>query len=157
MSYRYIGIHVQSHHIHIFLRRFIYSLPIDKPSFCKSFQFVKADIFGNTAVRDQIDLLIYNTDMVPDRVIIAVKMKHFAIQDNLALIRSINTAYYFHKGTFPGSVFSQDGIDLAFFESYGYVLKSLYAGERFRNIFQFKHILSSKRCRETFPSAACSL
>ena len=83
MSNWRIWIKVQSHHIHIFFCSFIYFFPVYKSTFTESRQFIKTNVFCNTTIRNQIDFLIYNTDMMIPPSILSISYLIFFLDYQL--------------------------------------------------------------------------
>ena len=141
LANRRFGIEIQAYHVHIPARQLVNPAPAHKAQLRKLIHFVQHDIFGNTAFRNQIDLLIDDADAVVDRIVVIAQPKALAIQKHFALIGMIYAAHDFHQRGFARAILAEDGVNLALVKLHGYILQRLHAAERFGNVFKLQHIL----------------
>jgi hypothetical protein len=64
--------------------------------------------------RDEHEVLMHHSDAGGDGVIGGVNVNGFSIDDDLAFVRTMQAIDQIHQCTFARSVFSEQGMDLAF-------------------------------------------
>ncbi len=71
------------------------------------------DILGYGQGRNQHKVLVYHTNMKPDGIAWPSNVRNLPVDENLTTIRVNQSIEDIHQGSFAGSVFANEGMDLA--------------------------------------------
>src|SRR5690606_31968961 len=93
------------------------------------------EVLGDRKERHQCQFLMDDDDTAAFTVRYAVEGNRFALEDHLALIGAvwINAGKHLHQGRLPGTVFADQGMDLASRHLQVDAVESLHAGKALGN------------------------
>ena len=103
------------------------------------------NVFRNGIVGHQLEMLMNHSDIQFCRVIWRCNADLFSLDKDLAFIWFVHSKEHTHQSGFPGPVFTQKRVDLAFFNLDAYVVVGHNAGKSFCNMPHFDNIFFRHR------------
>ena len=101
------------------------------------------DVIQHGEDLDQLEVLVHHADVECGRVIGVVDLDGLAVLADFTRFRLIQAEQNAHQRGFAGAVFTEQGVDLAFFQLQGDVVVCLDAGELLRDMKHLNHVLRS--------------